>query len=74
MKNFFAQIFKDKDGCYSLRELVIALLVIAVFASWIAMQFFHKDVPEFIFCSFASLIAAGCFGYSLEKKNPIDNN
>ena len=68
MRNFFKQLFKDKDGSYSLRELVIALLVLAVLASWLAKQFFQKDVPEFMFYSFCSLIGAGCFGYSLEKK------
>ena len=73
MKNFFQQIFKDKNGCYSLREFVIALLIIALMTSWIAMQFFGKEVPEFIFYAFASLIGAGCFGYSLEKKSTSDN-
>ena len=70
MKNFFRQIFRDKDGCYSLRELVIAILVVAVIASWLAKQFFNRDVPEFMFYSFASLIGGGCFGYSIEKKTP----
>lgn len=76
MKNFITQILKDKDGSYSLRELVIVLLILAVITSWIAKQFFGKDVPEFMFYSLASLIGAGCFGYSLEKKSstPNDNN
>ena len=76
MKNFITQMLKDKDGSYSLRELVIVLLILAVITSWIAKQFFGKDVPEFMFYSLASLIGAGCFGYSLEKKSitPNDNN
>ncbi|OSZ78125.1 hypothetical protein CAP35_07630 [Chitinophagaceae bacterium IBVUCB1] len=67
--DFLKQLFKDKDGCYSLREVVIGLLIVAIIISWIAQQFFNKDIPEFMFYSFASLIAAGCFGYSFEKKN-----
>ena len=75
MKTFFQQLFKDKNNCYSLREVVIALLVIAIFVSWIAAQFFKKAVPEFMFYAFASLIGAGCFGYSLEKKSTnLENN
>ena len=69
MKTFFQQIFKDKNGCYSLREIVIALLLIALLTSWIATQFFQQTIPEFMFYAFASLIGAGCFGYSLEKKS-----
>ena len=40
-----------------------------------AQQFFGKNIPEFMFYSFISLIAAGCFGYSIEKKafNKDDN-
>ncbi len=74
MKTFFTQLFKDKNGCYSLREVAIALLILALLTSWIAQQFFNKTVPEFMFYAFASLIGAGCFGYSLEKKTTIDNN
>ncbi|MBS1574711.1 MAG: hypothetical protein JST09_05360 [Bacteroidetes bacterium] len=74
MKTFFTQLFKDKNGCYSLREVAIALLILALMISWVAQQFFGKTMPEFMFYSFASLIGAGCFGYSLEKKTTIDNN
>ena len=74
MRNFFQQLFKDKDGSFSLRELVIALFVLVIIVSWVAKQFFGKDVPEFMFYSLASLVGAGCFGYSLEKKTTIDNN
>ena len=74
MKNFFQQLFKDKDGSFSLRELVIALFVVVIIVSWVAKQFFGKDVPEFMFYSLASLVGAGCFGYSLEKKTTTDTN
>lgn len=74
MKTFFTQLFKDKNDCYSLREVAIALLILALLISWIAQQFFNKTMPEFMFYAFASLIGAGCFGYSLEKKTTIDNN
>lgn len=62
------QLFKDKNNCYSLREIATALLIIAMLTSWVAQQFFHKAIPEFMFYSFATLIGAGCFGYSIEKK------
>jgi len=62
------QILKDKNGCYSLRELIIAVLFLMLITSWMATQFFGKPIPEYMFYSFSSLIAAGCFGYSLERK------
>ena len=74
MKTFFTQLFKDKNGCYSIREVAIALLILALMISWVAQQFFGKTMPEFMFYAFASLIGAGCFGYSLEKKTTIDIN
>ena len=74
MKNFLQQLLQDKNGDFSLRELLIALFAVVAIISWIAKQFFDKDVPEFIFYSFITLVGAGCFGYSIEKKNPIDNN
>jgi hypothetical protein len=74
MKRFFSELLKDKDGNYSLRELAIALLLLATLASWAARQFFAKEVPDFMFYSFISLIGAGCFGYSFEKKSGNENN
>jgi drug/metabolite transporter (DMT)-like permease len=74
MKKFIQELFKDKSGNYSMREIAIALLLLALLTSWIAMQFFGKDIPEFMFFSFSSLIAAGCFGYSLEKRGSPPNN
>ena len=68
MKNFLQQLFKDKNGSFSLRELAVALFILVIIASWIAQQFFKLDVPEFMFYSFVSLVGAGCFGYSIEKK------
>jgi hypothetical protein len=71
MKNFLQQLFKDKDGSFSLRELAVALFILVIITSWIARQFFKLEVPEFMFYSFVSLVGAGCFGYSIEKKtNP----
>ncbi|HMK27192.1 MAG TPA: hypothetical protein VK483_14265 [Chitinophagaceae bacterium] len=66
-KDCLKQLFKDKNNCYSLREIATALLIIALFTSWIAQQFFQKNIPEFMFYSFATLIGAGCFGYSIER-------
>ena len=68
MNIFLKQILRDKNGSFSLREVIIALLVFIMLVSWIAQQFFGKNIPEFLFYSFTSLVAAGCFGYSIEKK------
>ena len=68
MKSFLQQLFKDKNGSFSLRELAVALFVLVIITSWVAQQFFGLNVPEFMFYSFVSLVGAGCFGYSLEKK------
>lgn len=62
-------MFQDKNGSYSLREAVIAVLLLIIISGWIAHQFFGKQMPEFMFYSFISLIAAGCFGYSIERKS-----
>lgn len=68
LKPFIEQLLKDKNGVYSLRELVIAVLLIALVVSWIGQQFFGKAIPESMFFTFASLIASGTFGYSFEKR------
>jgi FtsH-binding integral membrane protein len=65
---FLQELMKDKNGSYSLRELVIAILLLALIVSWIGQQFFGKQVPDSMFYTFASLIAAGTFGYSFERK------
>ena len=68
MKTFLQQLFKDKNGSFSLRELAVALFIFVIIVSWVSQQFFKQDVPEFMFYSFVSLVGAGCFGYSFEKK------
>lgn len=73
MKHFLRELLRDKNGDFSLRECVIAILVLIILVSWIAQQFFSKAIPEFMFYSFTSLVAAGCFGYSIEKRT-FDNN
>lgn len=72
LKAIICQLLKDKNDSYSLRELVIAVLLIVMIISWIGQQFFGKVVPDSMFYTFASLVAAGCFGYSFERKAPID--
>jgi hypothetical protein len=66
---FIKQIFQDKNGSYSLRELIVLLFVLVIIASWIAQQFYNKTIPQYMFYSFISIIGAGCFGYSLEDKS-----
>ena len=61
-KDFFRQLFKDKNNNYSLRELVVAVLMLVLIISWIGQQFFNKPVTDNMFFTFASLIADGCFG------------
>lgn len=68
MTEFLKQIFKDKEGCYNLRELVTMIFVVITSIAWIAQQFFGMAVPEYMFYSFVSIIGAGCFGYSIERK------
>jgi len=68
MNDFLKQIMKDKDGSYNLREVVTLIFVVATLISWIGQQFLGITVPEYMFYSFVSIIGAGCFGYSIEKK------
>ena len=69
MTDFVKQIFRDKEGTYALREVVTMIFVVVTLISWIAQQFFGIAVPEYMFYSFVSIIGAGCFGYSIERKN-----
>lgn len=73
MMQFLRQILKDKTENYSLRELVIAISMALVVISWITQLVFNISTPEYMFYSIVSLIAAGCFGYSIERK-PNTNN
>ncbi|TCZ68348.1 hypothetical protein [Flaviaesturariibacter aridisoli] len=74
MKAFLHEILRDKNGQFSIRECLIAVVILMIVASWIAQQFFGKPVPEFMFYSFTSLVAAGCFGYSIERKSSQTEN
>lgn len=66
--NFIKELLKDKTNGYSLREVIIAINMLLVIASWIAQLVFNISTPEYMFYSIVSLIAAGCFGYSIERK------
>lgn len=71
MKKFLLTILKDKQGNFSLRETVVAIFVIVTLFAWAGEQFWGLKCPEFMFYGFLSLIAAGGFGYSLERKSII---
>jgi hypothetical protein len=68
MQKFIRELMQDKQGNYNLRELATLLFILIVVAGWIADQFFSYIMPEYMFYSFCSLIGAGLFGYSLERK------
>ena len=68
MSNFLKSLLKDKGGCYSLREMITLVFVLIIIVSWIGQQFFSIAVPEYMFYSFVSLVGAGYFGYSIERK------
>lgn len=72
MSNYFKNLLRDKTNNYSLRELVIAISMVLVIASFVAQLVFNVSTPEFMFYSIVSLIATGCFGYSIEKKPPTN--
>lgn len=72
VKDFFRQLLKDKNHSYSLREFVVAILLLVLIISWVGQQFFNKPVTDNMFFTFASLIATGCFGYSFEKNSGPD--
>ena len=71
MRTFIQDLLKDKTGNYSLREVIIAISMLLVIISWVAQLCFNIATPEFMFYSIVSLIAAGCFGYSLEKNKTL---
>lgn len=72
-KEIIHQLLKDKDGNFSLREVITLLYVLMSIISWIAQQFFGNEVPEFMFYAFISMIGAGTFGYSLERRSRKEN-
>lgn len=69
MIDFFRSLLKDKAGSYSLREFVTLVFVLIIIVSWVAQQFFGNEVPEYMFYAFVSIVFAGCFGYSIERKD-----
>lgn len=70
----YHHLLQDKNGNPSMRELMILLSMLCIIISWIAEQFFHFPIPEYMFCAFVSMVGAGCFGYSLEKKTNFFTN
>lgn len=74
MKDLLKNMLKDKSGHYSLREAILALSMLLIVTSWVAQLFFNVPTPEYMFYSIVSLIAAGCFGYSIEKKQSNNSN
>lgn len=74
MKNFLKNILKDKTGSFSLRETVVAIFVVVTLFAWAGEQFFGLTCPEYMFYGFISLIATGCFGYSIERKPNFINH
>lgn len=65
--NYLKELLKDKTKNYSLREFVIAICMVLITSSWFAQLVFNVSTPEYMIYSIVSLIAAGCFGYSIEK-------
>jgi hypothetical protein len=71
LKAIFHQLLKDKDGNFSLREIIALIYVLMTIIAWVAQQFFGYNIPEFMFLSFISMIGASSFGYSLERKSEV---
>lgn len=74
IKSIFHQILQDKDGNFSLREVIALVYVLMSITAWVAQQFFGLHIPEFMFYSFMSMIGASAFGYSLERKSVVSND
>jgi hypothetical protein len=72
LKQIIHQLLKDKDGNFSMREVTALIYILMSIIAWVSQQFFGKDVPEFMFFSFMSIIGAAAFGYSLERKSNKD--
>ena len=69
IKQIIHQLLQDKDGNFSLREVIALIYVLMSIIAWIAQQFMGKAIPEFMFYSFISMIGAAAFGYSLERRS-----
>ncbi len=69
LKQIIHQLLQDKDGNFSLREVIALVYVLLTIIAWIAQQFFGRNIPEFMFYSFISMIGAAAFGYSLERQS-----
>ena len=69
LKYILHEILKDKDGNFSLRELIALIYVLVSIIAWVSQQFFGIPVPEYMFYSFIGIISAATFGYSLEKRS-----
>lgn len=61
------QIFRDKAGNYSLREIVGTASFVWILISAAAEQFWGHPVNNTVFITFAGILSSGIFGYSLEK-------
>lgn len=69
---YLKELLKDKTHNYSLREFVIAMCMVLIVISWFTQLLFNVTVPEYMFYSIVSLVAAGCFGYSIERQQPTE--
>ena len=74
MPNISKDILKDKNGEYSFREISTVLFVVILITSWAVDTFTCYQVKEYMFYAFSSLVGAGVFGYSLERKTMYDEN
>lgn len=74
MKDLIINMLKDKAGNYSMREVIILVSMLLIILSWAAQLIFKIPTPEYMFYSIVSMIATGCFGYSIERKPPTENN
>lgn len=63
---FIKATFRNKRLNPSGREVTVFVFVLVVIASWIGQQFFGKAIPQWMFISFISLIAAGIGLYTFE--------
>ncbi|MEM6268345.1 MAG: hypothetical protein AAF998_02855 [Bacteroidota bacterium] len=68
MRFLILQLFKDKNGDFSLREISTVLFVLMTVLSWFVDTFTPLETPEYMFWGFLSLVGVGKFGYSFEKR------